>query len=211
MGKYQDGLLGTIRGKVGPIVGSRWRGIPYLRSKGPSTRSNNSEKQLIQQAKFRVAVSFIRQMTDLFRVTFKKQAQEKTTRNFALSQVVSEAISGTYPNFVLDYSKVTISTGTLAKPMQATMNIVTGIAHWEWFYNASFQLKLAKNRAILVVYCPAFEASLYELFGPERSETTAPLDVTPFMGQTVHTWLAFISEDGEQISDSVYTGQATVS
>jgi hypothetical protein len=31
-----------------------------------------------------------------------------------------------------------------------------------------------------------------------------------FRGQAVHTWLSFISADGKQVADSIYTGKLIV-
>src|SRR5690242_19451263 len=98
MARMEDSLYGVFRGKVGGVVGSRWRGRRYLRSKGPATRKNDSPAQVEQQAKFAKAIDFVRRMSRLFKITFKNYAQQKTARNSALSVTVKEAISGVYPD-----------------------------------------------------------------------------------------------------------------
>ena len=58
MGKYNQGVLGQFSGKVGPVVGSSWKGIGYLRSNARKTRNRDaSMKTEIQTAKFKLASS----------------------------------------------------------------------------------------------------------------------------------------------------------
>jgi hypothetical protein len=65
--------------------------------------------------------------------------------------------------------------------------------------------------SIVVIYCPETRQCRYRLYGSTREQELATLDVTPFVGKTVVTWLAFIAEDRDAVSDSVYTGQLVVS
>src|SRR5687767_8040710 len=155
MGRYSKGMLGTINGKVGPVVGSTWRGVHYFRSKGPDTRNNNSDKQKVQQAKFGVAVRFVKRLKQVFKITFKSQAVKKTTNNYAVALTVNNAIAGVYPNFELDYTKVQISGGGLEKPLQATMTSLAGLINWAWSFNFRVDGDSATQRAVMVVYCPA--------------------------------------------------------
>lgn len=200
-----------FRGKVGAVVGSSWRGIPVMRYKGPSKRNNNSAKQLDQQAKFSVAIQFASTMSDLFKITYKNYAQQMTARNNAVAEIVKNAIVGTYPAYTLDHSKILISRGKLKKEPSATMTVTSGTAHWQWTFNGTQTGANGKDRTILVVYCPFFDHTLYQVFGPERLENAASLDVSAFLGHPVHTWLSFITVDTNRISDSMYTGTVVVS
>jgi hypothetical protein len=51
---------------------------------------------------------------------------------------------------------------------------------------------------------------VYTLNGPNRSSGQAMLDVSQFSGKNVETWLGFISADGKEIANSLYTGQVAV-
>ncbi|WP_394330967.1 DUF6266 family protein, partial [Hydrotalea flava] len=45
---------------------------------------------------------------------------------------------------------------------------------------------------------------------PARSTEQAVMDVSQFSGKTVETWIGFISADGKEIANSLYTGQVAV-
>ena len=210
MGKIDTGILGGFKGKVGTVVGGKWRGVEYMRSKGPSKRKNNSPAQLEQQAKFALAVSFVRNMSDLFKITFKNYAQQMTARNKALAGTITKAITGVYPDFTIDYSQVLISRGGLKVELSPTLSVTGGTINWQWTFNGNQNGANPKDRTIVVVYCPDFEHCLYQVYGPTRESNGASLDVSPFSGHTVFTWLAFISEDGSKISKSLFTGQVAV-
>lgn len=210
MGKIDSGILGGFIGKVGTVVGGKWKGIEYMRHKGPSKRKNNSPAQLVQQAKFALATDTVSNMGDLFKITYKNYEQQMTARNKALAGIVTEAITGTYPDFLIDYPKVLISRGTLRNETLPTATMAAGVVTWQWNYNGSQTGANSKDRSIVVAYCPFFKHYLYVVYGPSRESNTATLDVTPFMGQTVHTWLSFITEDGSRISNSLYTGTLVV-
>src|SRR5437773_11045955 len=66
MAKYNQGLLAQFSGKVGPVVGSSWKGISYLRSNPRKTRNRDaSMKTEIQTAKFKLASSFVKAIASL--------------------------------------------------------------------------------------------------------------------------------------------------
>ena len=63
---------------------------------------------------------------------------------------------------------------------------------------------------MLVAFCPETGRSVYLMEGGLRSGLTQTLDTSIFAGKTVETWLAFLSADKKQSSDSVYTGSITL-
>ena len=63
---------------------------------------------------------------------------------------------------------------------------------------------------MLVVYSEDLGRAAYTLSGPARSAGTGLLTIPAFSGKQVQTWLSFISANGKEIADSVFTGQVTV-
>jgi hypothetical protein len=212
MARFEHDVLGKFRGKVGGVVGSAWRGIKYVRAKGPSTRKNDSPAQIEQQAKFSVAARFVRRMNRLFKITYRTNTDRMTARNSAVGSILSNAIVGVYPDFSIDYSKVLISQGGLDNEPVTTLSITeaAGVLTWHWNFDPVLNAEGSDDRAILVAYCPALNRSLYQVFGPARSTNAATLNVSPFKGQSVVTWIAFITEDGSSLSESEFTGPINV-
>jgi hypothetical protein len=211
MAKYDKGILGHFIGKLGTIIGGVWRGITYMRSKGPSTRNNNSPAQLDAQVKFSIVVKFARRMAALLKITYKLYANRMTARNKAIADILNNSIIGTYPNYDIDYSKVLVSRGGLEPALSPVVTIAIGTATFDWEPNTGINGALNTDQAILVAYCPARRQCIYKMYAGTRENATALLNLNPFGGQKVHTWICFISEDGEQVSDSVYAGEHTVS
>jgi len=68
----------------------------------------------------------------------------------------------------------------------------------------------AIGNAILAVYCPARQQCIYTTIGADRSTGAAAINVAPFSGEVVHTYIAFIAANGKDMSNSFYTGELTV-
>jgi len=204
-------LLGKgMKGKVGPLVVTNWKGVGVVKEAPPETRTTNSPKQVVQKAKFRTAIEFVRHLSGLYSVTYKLNAQKMTARNSAVGQIVSDAIIGDYPNFKIDFPKVLISKGTL-QPVEATVAAAAGKITWTWTPNVGINGANELDQSVLVVYCPQRKQSLYKINAGTRVAGTATLDVTPFQGLTVVTYLAFTTIDQSRVSDSMFTGELLVS
>lgn len=55
MGKILSGILGPVSGKIGGVVGARWKNVPYLRSHVVPGASN-TDLQVAQRARFAYVV-----------------------------------------------------------------------------------------------------------------------------------------------------------
>lgn len=116
------------------------------------------------------------------------------------------------PKLVIDYSLVQICRGEIKQAFKPTASSAkTDTITFTWTTSSGIGRSRPGDKAILVAYCEAMNVSAYTLEGPLRSEGTAELELPGFSGYTAHTWIAFISADGADVSDSVYTGKITIS
>ena len=113
MGTYKKGILGSFSGKVGTVVGSNWNGIDYMRSLPRPTNKAATDLQLVQRAKMGLAAGFLRPISALVNVGYKSLAVKQTGYNVATAQIISDAITGLYPDLEISYPDVLISKGTL--------------------------------------------------------------------------------------------------
>src|SRR6476660_2204228 len=105
MGKYKKGILGAFSGKIGTVIGSTWNGIDYMRSlPKPSTKAP-TDLQLIHRAKFGMITGFLKPISNLVNLGYKSQAFGMTGYNVATADLISEAITGAYPDLLIDYTK----------------------------------------------------------------------------------------------------------
>ena len=113
MGKINQGILGGVSGQVGNVIGGTWKGIDYLRIKPSSVANPRTEGQVDQRSKFSTVLQFLQPMTDFLRVGFKLYTNKMTQFNAAMSYNLNNAITGAYPNFMIDYANALVTRGNL--------------------------------------------------------------------------------------------------
>ena len=111
MGTYKKGVLGPFSGKIGTVIGSTWNGIEYMRSLPKASTKAASDLQLINRAKFGLVNGFLGPIIALLVMGYKSIAVGKTGFNMAASHLISEGITGVYPDFAINYAKVVFSRG----------------------------------------------------------------------------------------------------
>ena len=211
MATFNKGILGGFNGKLGTVVGTSWKGISIMRSQGNRKSGKYSDAQLTQQMRFGLMIKFIGKFTDLLNLTFKDLAKGVTAPNAALSYNIRNGIAGTYPNYSLAYPQLLLSRGNHLNAEAPTAKAgAAGIVNFNWTDNTGVGTAKEDDKAILMVYAPDINQAAYTLDGAARSAAADSLTLSHFSGRTVHTWVAFVSADGKNFSDSVYTGAVTV-
>ena len=211
MGKYIKGILGSFTGQVGTVVGSSWKGIEVMKSLSKTIKKPPTARQIAQRARFSFVAAFIKPLSKLFDVSYIAPGSKMSAVNAAFQYNYDHALGGTYPAFTFDYSKVLISKGNLHPAnTPAAAAAGTGIIKFTWGDNSGVALANATDKCIMVVHCAELNRSLYKTGGAARPAGTDAIDAGIFSGRVVETWLAFITEDGTDVSSSNYTGQLTV-
>ncbi|MEO6136582.1 MAG: DUF6266 family protein, partial [Ginsengibacter sp.] len=62
------------------------------------------------------------------------------------------------------------------------------------------------DKVVMVAYCPSLQQTIFTISDSRRADAQAILNTQPFAGHTVETWMGFISADGKDAANSVYTG-----
>lgn len=212
MGIISKGILGGFSGTVGTVIGGTWKGIPYMRSQPAKRNSSSTPGQLEQQAKFATAMKFVNTMSGLLMVSFRNYAIKMTGINSAFAYTLKNALTGVYPNYTIDYARVLVSRGDLPNVLTPNAIAAAGsLITWSWTDNSGVGIAKPTDKAILAVYCAAMNLCIYTTGGAARSAVTDTIDVAPFSGKLVETYIGFISDDGKNVATSLYTGQLTVS
>ena len=211
MAKYDEGYMGPFNGKLGSAVGTTWKGKNILRARGRRHRTGTpSPKQQAQMARFAFVGKFIKSMTNLFKVTFKDYANGETEHNYVFRYTTTSVLTGTNPNFGLNYSRALVAQGSLPNAVNpAATNGGPGEIRWNWTDNSGNGLAKTEDKAILVAYCEELNQCEFKLPGSMRQATGDSLQVLAFSGKQVQTWISFIDEDGN-VASSIYTGAVNV-
>lgn len=213
MATFLKGIHGAYSGKVGNVVGSRWRQVDYVRSLGRPSNKPASEAQLTQRARFAMAVAFLSPIKDLLNLGFSDKDREAATGyNVALSHLLRSGMIGEYPKVEIDYPSVQISRGSLAAPMGLTFSEQgpgQAVINWEPLTN-TFNAFADDSVIVLVYNIDKAFFSIYE--NATREDGTLSIEVpTAFSGDVLEAWVFMGHRDGLRTSNSQYAGQITVS
>jgi hypothetical protein len=210
MGKIKQGILGGFSGKVGSVVGSSWKGISYMRGKAVSIKNPRTLQQMMHRNKFAAALSVLQPITAFIRVGFKRYAYKKSEFNAAMSYTLKNAITGTYPDYTIDFSKLLVSRGSLTGANNATAAPVAGKIKLTWEDNTGIGEAQPTDKALAVAINPAKGEAAYTTDGAQRATGLENLIVSPYWaGDEVEVYLAFITENGKDVATSVYLGSVT--
>ena len=211
MGKIAQGILGGLSGKVGNIVGGSWKGIDYIRIKPSSVANPRTEGQVNQRNKFTITLEYLQATKDFIKIGYKSFATKKTEFNAAMSYVLNNAVGGIAPNFTIDYSLALLSRGPLSGVLNGTTDLATaGQVSFNWDDNSAEGNANVTDKAMVLVYNPSKKESISILDGADRTVGSQVVTIpNTYAGDTVELFMAFVSADGTQVSNSVYLGSGT--
>ncbi|WBX70367.1 DUF6266 family protein [Tenacibaculum retecalamus] len=211
MGKISQGILGGLSGKVGNVIGGSWKGIDYIRIKPSSVANPRTEGQVNQRNKFSATLEYLQPNIEFIRLGYKSFAVKKTEFNAAMSYVLNNAVGGVAPNFTVDYSNALLSRGSLSTALNAVVDLTTpGQVSFAWDDNSAEGNANATDKSMVLVYNPSKKESMYILDGRVRIVGSEVVNIpATYAGDTVEMFIAFISEDGKQVSNSLYLGSGT--
>src|SRR5882724_9425976 len=116
MGKLIIGINGPVQGKIGTIVGSSWKGVPYV--KGPYKKHTRkaAEGAARNRSKFALAHYWLQPLKVFVREGFRGYAERVEGFNAAKSYLLLHAFEGAAPNVTINPALVKVSSGNLPLP-----------------------------------------------------------------------------------------------
>jgi len=209
MAKLKKGIFGPISGKLGPVTGGTWNGIPYLRrSVDPAKMKGRSPAQLANQEKFKFGNEWMVPLHPFISVGYMPLATVRTAISAAFSHNYRAVITGTWPNLVFDYSKLSISKGNLPGLTNLQVVLTSGdelLFNWQ---NVNHKQALYNDQLIVVVY--SHELGMADgLIGSalRRDEQCTFKFDENLKGKALEIYLGLISMNRKKASDSVYLGR----
>jgi hypothetical protein len=171
MGTIKQGILGGFSGKVGAVIGASWKGINYMRSIPQHVKNPRTEGQVSQRSKFALALNFLKPVTGFLRTGWKLYAHRQSPFNAAMSYTLANAITGTYPDYAIDPSKVLVSRGGLAPAANASATPAgAGTITFDWEDNSGVGNAKQTDKALLAVINPVLTFLCKKSFFTEESQ-----------------------------------------
>lgn len=212
MAVIKKGILGGFSGKVGPVVGANWRGKDIIRSTPKSSSKPKTEKQLMQQLKFKTAVAFLQPLRGIQNRFFGTNAGARSKVNLSTSSVISQAMDLVDGLPVVLYNKVLITKGDLTGFQNAeAVALSGGVLQLSWEDNAVQGNALATDKVSVVCY---FEASnTFEIYEGLAFRSSAEVSITlpsAYTGMEAQLYAYLYNEEETQACNSVHLGTITV-
>lgn len=212
MATFNKGILGGFSGKVGTVVGANWRGKDIMRSLPKPSQKEPTEKQLLQQARFKLAVAFLQPLKTILSQYFGSSSGVKSRVNLATSYTINEAMQVVAGIPELVHNKVLITKGELTGFQNAILNTQAGgVLDLEWEDNSAQGNASASDQVSLVSYCK--ELNDFQIFEGivMRSDQMASVTLPNFcIGKTIEVWAFLNTEKQTFASNSFYLGEHTV-
>ena len=226
----KHGPYGPIVGKLGNTVGYIRLGEACVRTLTPPNKNKiYTQNQIAAFDKMRVIMEFVSPINTFVLTSFKLAVKgtNKIAQNAAVSLNIKTAVIGEYPNLKLDYSKITVSKGNLLPAQNPVIShvvepptdkkvIYSNVSlKFQWDIDPTWDYDMKSDQVMLLAYLPDNKTAFYKLSGARRSEGEDTLKGciaiknhgNIIKDRFIETYIAFISDDRESISDSIYTGR----
>ncbi|WP_316794725.1 DUF6266 family protein [Pedobacter frigoris] len=210
MATYKKGINGAFNGKLGTVVGIKWRGGNYMRSLPRKSGKPATEAQLNQRFVFALVNGWLRPLRDLIWIGFQSFKGTKTPMNAAVSLVMKEAITGeNRANYAIEFAKVILSRGELLiSIIREVIKLIDDLLNIKWESAPESVFCKGSDRATFVVYSPSNGQFITFKDIAERADGEVTLQLPPgFRDNTLHCWMSYVNEAGDAVSTSIYVGE----
>ena len=210
MGTIVHGANGGFKGKAGSIIGSSWKSINYIKGLYKKRSKPASEAQMMQQEKFKTLMRFLLPINFFLRIGFgRKNAEKLTPINAAFQFNLDKAITGVYPNYALDYAKMSIADGGLYGGGTVAVAHDAGELTFSWSpeESATFET-FADDLVFVLAYHPEKDEFISATAPSTRADGTVTFTVPDHLTTgSVHTWMFLSNRSKTKVSKSVYLGE----
>ena len=207
MAKYKDGVTGAFSGKVGPVIGSSWNGIAYMKSKGNARISTSTGAERANQHKFAAAHAWLQPLLPLLRVGFNGYSKTSYGYNAAKSYTLKNAMED--GQVIPERVKISAGDLVISPNMQVELADSNRLRFsWSPMYVPGTD---GKDQLMVLAYSPEDSTLTYQAHGAFRESGEQVLELsTSFNNKSIHVYAAFVAADRSQQSESTYFGPLTV-
>jgi len=210
MAKLKNGVHGGFIGRMGNVIGSSRNGVDYVRLRPTTVKNPQTEKQQIARAKFGMTMQFLSALLFIIKIGLKNNPLGIAAMDYAKSWMIQNAFVGTFPEVLIDYSKVILSEGRLLQvdSPAAVLNGKELTFTWVHEENEDFAGWSGKDTMVLVAYDITKGQVGHSVSKYTRDAEAGTVKIPGvFAGDTLLAYLFVISEDGTKVSTSQFVGE----
>lgn len=208
MAQIKKGVLGGFTGSIGNIVGFHRQGNDYIRTKPAQVRNPNTEAQQQQRLRFTLMIALLKSIKPFIKAGFKLVTGKRTAFSAAMSVNVKKAITGVFPDYIIDPQELVVAQGSLFGSDVHSLDLsVAGTATVTWQSDTSTSQAAEDDIAMILLYNTVNGEVAYRLNAGARSTESASLPIPAgWSGSDIAAFLAFRSADESAVSNSIYVG-----
>jgi len=206
MSKLTSGILGPLKGKIGGVVGSTWKGIPVLKTKPASVANPRTAAQVTQRNAFTEAVAFARViLVTIIKPLWDRFAQGQSGFNRFISVNIGNWDGSAFET----PENIEISRGILAKADTFTASADTGATQIDLNYSDDTgEGDALSTDEIYVVVFNETTGFIQGFSSVATRDVPAPhviIDDALEVDDVVHVYLAFKRADNTKVSNTNYS------
>lgn len=210
MARLKHGINGPFSGKVGSVIGVVKDGQQQIKGPHKNRTTNISDKEKHNRKRFRTAQSWLLPMVDYVREGFSVDGKTTTSFIRAVGKVLRTALIDEDNVLKVDPKLVSISEGTLGIPqnMQCKIENEYLVVTWD---AVPAEKKGDDDQVFIVAYSTSDQSVCGTLHGAlARTGIDAIAMSSYHPGNTYHVYVAMVSADRKNRSESVYLGEIAV-
>ena len=199
MGKFHNGVLGTMTGKVGGVVGRTWKGINTVASYQPNVSNPRTNSQMAQRGKLSTLTGLASQLnTGFIKPLWDRDAKKMSGFN-AFIQANMSAVDA---NGDIVWNDLIASRGKMVSPVLSGVLDGANFLTVNWSTEISDAYSQSTDKIfIAVVESRSMKAYAFSAVA-NRSAGTCTVSVPTVIGDNFEVLCAFRREDGSVVSNS---------
>lgn len=199
MGKFYNGVLGTMTGKVGGVVGRTWKGINTVAAYQPNVSNPRTNLQVAQRAKMAAITQLASQInTSIIKPLWDRFAKGMSGYNgFIQNNIPFVSDLG-----VINLSKLEISKGKMVAPVILATSYNGTDWNIEWDTAIADSYSMPTDKAYILITSGDAKKVTISAAIVQRSEgeISIPSDISE--DDEAHIYLAFKRADGTIVSNT---------
>lgn len=205
MAVLRNGPNGGFSGKVGSVVGYKWKGLDVIRGLPRKSHKPRSEARLANEQAMKLIMGVLKPLTLFIRMGFRYAAEplNMSAFNLALSLNKKNAIKGEYPDLEINWDKLQISQGDRAGVKDLSAEWTEDGLRITWATSTGNAPGHAGDLLSIAVYSPAEDFWLHFFNEAIREAGECVLSYDDgWMFIEAHVVAMFVSYTGDAVSDS---------
>ncbi|SFC58396.1 hypothetical protein SAMN05421747_11566 [Parapedobacter composti] len=207
MAVFKNGPNGSFSGKVGSVVGYKWKGLDVIRGLPRKSHKPRSEARLANEQAMKVVMEALKPLKVFIRTSFRNVAEplNMSAFNLALSLNKKQAIKGEYPHLEIDWSQFRTSQGNLPGADAVNAEWTDSGLHVSWHDNSGAEGAYDSDRLSILIYSHALGVWQNFLEETTRNAGACILPASAnWIGTEVEVFLTFMSFGSERVSNSTH-------